>query len=239
MIDLVDEEARQNRFQLKIEATHAPDQVIAGEPFAVHYRGGNPGGGDLVDAGGSVVVYVVAPRVFERTPSIVATPERWQAGVAYHSGAETASATSIAIGEVTPFSVTFWEPGPSWVFVAIIAFDEADEEIAFHGIWRNLTVLSGPTFGPVTVSVDGGDYEVSATADEEGSVATTVASAADAEAEVDAAVQAKATYAAGVHVFMLDGIFERSGLARLSVSDEPLADQHRERVLKHAAQGIR
>ena len=221
VIDLVDEEARQNRFQLKIEATHAPDQVIAGEPFAVHYRAGNPGGGDLVDAGGSVVVYVVAPRVFERTPSIVATPERWQAGVAYHSGAETASATSIAIGEVTPFSVTFWEPGPSWVFVAIIAFDEADKEIAFHGIWRNLMVLSGPTFGPVTVSVDGGDYEVSATADEEGIVTTTVASVADAEAEVDAVVQAKATYAAGVHAFVLDGIFERPGLAGLPTAAEP------------------
>ena len=48
MIQLVDEEARQHRFQLKIEETHAPDQVIAGVPFAVHYRAGNSGGGDLV-----------------------------------------------------------------------------------------------------------------------------------------------------------------------------------------------
>ena len=221
VVALVDEEARQHRFQLKIEATHAPDQVIAGEPFAVHYRAGNPGGGDVADAGGSVVVYVVAPRVFERTTSIVATPERWQAGVAYHSGAETASATSIAIGEVTPFSVTLREPGPSWVFVAIIAFDEADEEIAFHGIWRNLMVLSGPTFGPATVSVGGAGYEVLAAADADGIVTTTVTSVAAAEAEVDARVQAKATYAAGVHAFVLDGIFERPAIAALPTGAEP------------------
>ena len=220
VIHLVDEEARQQRFQLKIEATHAPDQVIAGEPFAVHYRAGNPGSGDVADAGGSVVVYVVAPRVFERTPSIVATPERWQAGVAYHSGAQTASATSIAIGELTPFSVTLSEPGPSWVFVAIVAFDEADKEIAFHGIWRNLTVLSGPTFAPVTVSVDGASYEVWATADEDALVTTTVTSAADSETEVETEVRAKATYAAGVRTFVLDGVFERAALAALRTTAE-------------------
>ena len=221
VIHLVDEEARQNRFQLKIEATHAPDQVIAGEPFAVHYRAGNPGGGDVADAGGSVLVYVVAPRVFDQTTSIVATPERWQAGVAYHSGSQTASATSIAIGELTPFSVTLREPGPSWVFVAIIAFDEADEEIAFHGIWRNLTVLSGPTFGPVAVSVDGASYEASATADEDALVTTTVTSVADSESEVEAEVRAKATYAAGVRTFVLDGVFERAALAALPTTAEP------------------
>ena len=74
VVHLVDEDARQHRFQLKIEETHAPDQVIAGVPFAVHYRAGNPGGGDLADVGGSVVVYAVAPRVFVRIPSMIATP---------------------------------------------------------------------------------------------------------------------------------------------------------------------
>ena len=221
VVHLVDEEARQHGFQLKIEATHAPDQVIAGEPFAVHYRAGNPGGGDVADAGGRVLVYVVAPRVFDQTTSIVATPERWQAGVAYHSGAQTASATSIAIGELTPFSVTLREPGPSWVFVAIIAFDETGEEIAFHGIWRNLMVLSGPTFDPVTVSVDGADYTVSATADEDGIVTTAVTSLADSEAEVEAAVLAKATYAAGARALVLDGIFERPVIAGLQPTAEP------------------
>ena len=220
VIQLVDEEARQHRFQLKIEETHAPDQVIAGVPFAVHYRAGNLGGGDLSDAGGTVVVYAVAPRVFERIPSIPATPERWQAGVSYHSGAQTASATSVATAEVTPLTVTLNEPGPSWVFVAIIAFDEADEEIAFHGIWRNLMVLSGPTFDTVTVNVDGADYTVAAEADDEGRVAFSVASVADPAAEVDVSQRAKAIYIAGVQTQLLDGIFERPAI--IALNDGPL-----------------
>ena len=222
VVHLVDEEARQHRFQLKIEETHAPDQVIAGVPFAVHYRAGNPGGGDLADAGGSVVVYAVAPGVFVRIPSIAATAERWQAGVSYHSGAQTASATSVATAEVTPFAVTLNEPGPSWVFVAIIAFDEADEEIAFHGIWRNLMVLSGPTFDPLTVSVDGADYEVAAEADDEGWVLNSVASVADPDAEVDLSPYVRAVYTAGVQTQLLDGIFERPLIAALGKPAEPI-----------------
>ena len=227
VVHLVDEEARQHRFQLKIEETHAPDQVIAGVPFAVHYRAGNPGGGDLADAGGSVVVYAVAPRVFVRIPSMIATPERWQAGVSYHSGAQTASATSVATAEVTPLTVTLDEPGPSWVFVAIIAFDEADEEIAFHGIWRNLMVLSGPTFDPLTVSVDGTDYEVAAEADDEGWVLNSVASVADPDAEVDVSPYVRAIYTAGVQTQLLNGIFERPLIAVLGkpaeAAGEPVA----------------
>ena len=227
VVQLVDEEARQHRFQLKIEETHAPDQVIAGVPFAVHYRAGNPGGGDLADAGGSVVVYAVAPRVFERIPSTAATSERWQAGVSYHSGAPTASATSVATVEVTPFTVTLNEPGPSWVFVAIIAFDETGEEIAFHGIWRNLMVLSGPTFDPLTVNVDGADYTVAAEADDEGWVAYSVASVADPDAEVEVSPYVRAIYTAGVQTQLLDGIFERSLIAALGdpaeAAGEPVA----------------
>ena len=204
-----------HRFQLKIEETHVPDQVIAGVPFAVHYRAGNPGGGDLSDVGGSVVVYAVAPRVFERLPSIAATPERWQAGVSYHSGAQTASATSVATVEVTPLTVTLNAPGPSWVFVAIIAFDETGEETAFHGIWRNLMVVSGPTFDPLTVNADGADYTVTAEADDEGWVAYSVASVADPDAEVDVSPYVRAIYTAGVQTQLLDGIFERPLIAAL------------------------
>ena len=43
VIQMVDEVARQSSFQLKVEATHAPDEVIVGEPFPVHYRIGNLG----------------------------------------------------------------------------------------------------------------------------------------------------------------------------------------------------
>ena len=220
MVHLVDEEAEQRRFKLKIEATHAPDRVVAGEPFDVHYRAGNPGGGDLADGGGRVVLYVVAPRVFER---IVATPEQWQAGVAYHSGAQIASATSVAAAEVTPFAVTLNAPGPSWVFVAIIAFDEAGDEIAFHGIWRNLVVLSNAVFDSVTVQTDGADYAVEATADADGSVTISVSAVADPDAEVDPSQRAKAIYTAGVQALLLDGILERPAIAALG--DQPTAPE--------------
>ena len=218
VVHLVDEEAQQRRFKLKIEATHAPDRVIAGQPFDVHYRVGNPGGGDLADAGGRVVLYVVAPRVFER---ILATPEEWQAGASYHSGAQMASATSVAAAEVTPFAVTLRQSGPSWVFVAIIAFNEVGEEIAFHGIWRNLVVLSGPTFGPVTVQADGADYAVEATADAVGFVNVSVTGIDDPDAEVDPSQRAKAIYAAGTQALILGDIFERPSIAALG--DEPVA----------------
>ena len=223
VVHLVDEEAEQHSFQLKIETTHTPDWVIAGEPFAVHYRAGNLGGGDLADAGGSVVVYVVGPRrVFERTDSITSADGRWQAGTSYHSSVETASATSIALEGVTPFAITLSRPGPSWVFVAIIAFDELGQEIGFHGIWRNLMVVSGLTFDPVTVKVDGADHHVSAAADADGQVTVSVSPAADPSAEVDPALRARAIYAAGVRTQMLDGIFERPAIVALPVTAAPM-----------------
>ena len=221
VIHLVDEEAEQRSFHLKVEATHTPDQVIAGVPFPVHYRVGNLGGGDLADSDGSVEVYVVAPRAYESTGPTTAPEGRWQAGVSYHSGAQTASATSTEIDEVTPFEITLRKHGPSWVFLAIVASDESGEEVGFHGIWRNLMVLSGLTFDPVTVKVDGVDYEVSAVADGDGLVTVSVSSAADPTAEVDPALRTKATYAAGVRTQVLDGIFERPAVAALRMTEEP------------------
>ena len=221
MIHLVDEEAERETFNLKIETIHVPDQLIAGEPFTIHYRAGNVGGGDLADAGGYAVLYAVAPGASDRTPAIYGSAERWQAGVSYHTGSETTTATSVAIDEAQPFSITLNGPGSSWVFAGAIVFDQEDEEIGFHGIWRDLEVLSSATFGPVTVSVSGAAYEVSATADAEGLVTTVVASVTDAEAEVDPVSQAKATYAAAVRTEVLDGIFERAATAGLPVTAEP------------------
>lgn len=71
--------------------------------------------------------------------------------------------------------------------------------------------------------MDGAAYTVEAADDEDGEVTTTVTSVADAEAEVDDAVQAKATYTAAVAETVLDGIFERPDLAGLTASDEPAA----------------
>ena len=65
-------------FNLKAEAIHLPDQVVAGEPFPVHYRVGNLGGGDLAAVGGSAEVYVVGPRVYDYTFPIGASADRCQ-----------------------------------------------------------------------------------------------------------------------------------------------------------------
>ena len=221
VIHLVDEVAEQLSFQLKVEASHTPDQVVAGEPFPVHYRIGNLGGGDLASTDGRVIVYLVAPRVFERKSSIITSAGDWEAGVSYHSGEQAASTASIEIGDVTPFEITLGRPGPSWVFVAIIAFDQFGEEIAFHGLWRNLTVLSSAAFDAVTVKVDDADYVVSAEADENGLVTVSVSSAADPDADVDAAVRAKAIFAAGVRTQVLDGVFDRPAIAALPTTAEP------------------
>ena len=221
VIHLVDEVAEQRSFKLKVETSHTPDRVVAGEPFPVHYRIGNLGGGDLASTDGRVIVYLVAPRVFEQKSSIITSAGDWEAGVSYHSGEQAASTTSIEIGDVTPFEITLRRPGPSWVFVAIIAFDEFGEELGFHGLWRNLTVLSSAAFDPVTVKVDGADYSVSAEANEHGRVTVSVSSAADPDVDVDDAVRAKAIYAAGVRTQVLDGIFERPAIAALPTTAEP------------------
>ena len=170
VVHLLDEEAEQRRSNLKVEAIHTPDQVVAGEPFHVHYRAVNLGGGGLSDVGGGAVLYVVGPGDRAFTDPIWASEERWRAGVSYHSGPQTASATSTTLDQVAPFTLTLDRPGPSWVFVGVVAVDGLGREIGFHGIWRNLTVLSGVTFDPVPVSADGDDYEVSAAADSRGLV---------------------------------------------------------------------
>lgn len=226
-VHLVDEAAAQNSFILKVEETFAPDVVIAGEPFPVDFRVGNVGGSGLPEDS-FVILYAVGPRAFESVEEIPTSETIWQPGASYHSNPELASATSTAVPFVQPIEIALPRPGYSWVFVAAAAFqvveDEGryDNEISFHGIWRNLRVVTGPIYGPVTVSVDGAQYEVEAADDEDGEVTTTVTSVADAEAEIEALAEAKATYTAAVAETVLDGIFERSGLEGLTASGEPL-----------------
>ena len=221
VVHLIDEEEREASFNIKMEEIHVPDEVVAGEPFEVHYRVGNLGQGGLDDVGGRAAVYVVGPRVFDRTPITYGSDDRWQAGVSYHTGPRTATPFSVAIDELEAFDVTLNNTGPSWVFVAVDAHDGFGEEVAFHGIWRNLMVLSGLTFEPVMVSVDDSDYEVSARANAGGYVTTSVTSVADPGVAVDPEMRAKAIYAAGVRTQLLDGIFERPEIAALSATAEP------------------
>ena len=223
VVRFVDEEAKQQRFQIKIEETHTPYQVVAGEPFALHFRVGNLGGGDLATIGGSVRLYVVGPRVFDITRYIAASSNRWQAGVSYHTGAPVAHASSTEMSQVAPFEATFNSPGPTWLFVGAVTYNASREEVGFHGLWRNLMVVSGRTYDPVTVTVDDMDYEVAAEADEDGVVTPTVISPADPDAVIEADVQAKAVYAAGVRTQVLDGVFNRPGIAGLMAAEDTVA----------------
>ena len=217
-VHLVDEAVQQQEPRLKIEELRTPAEVVAGDPFTVHYRIGNLGGGELPDDGSHALVYLVGRRVFDLLGSVSGV---WDAGVAYHTGEETASASSTAIDDITPFEATFNQSGPFWVFVGVVTEDAAGNEIGFHGLWHNLLVLSGPTFGPVDIKVDFRDFTVAAEADAEGEVTTEVTRVSDPDAEVDPQVQMQAVYAAGVLTQLLDGIFERPAIAELSEESDP------------------
>ena len=219
-VHLVDEAAAQRRHLLKIEQLVAPEQVIAGDPFPVHYRVGNIGGGDLPEDA-DVVVYAVGPYIAEALRRL--PPPLFRAGASHHSGAPTASATSTAARALGPFSVTWWTPGSSWVFVAVRAWDDDGdgEEIAFHGIWRNVRVIDGPTFGPVAVTVNGAAYVVTAADDDEGEVTTTVEPASGPASQLDPGTEAMAAYAAAVSELVLGGLFERPAIAALPTTADP------------------
>lgn len=225
-VHLVDEVARQQQdFQIKVEKAHIPGEVVAGDPLTVNYRVGNAGGGDL-PGGNTTFVYVVGYGEDGRRRLDVNAPflRRWPAGVSYHSDAGLASATSVSNPGLRPLEITFGTSGPAWLFVGAVTEDPEENELGFHGAWHNLMVLSGPTFNPVAVEVDGVAYTVAADADDEGMVTAAVTSLADPEAEVDEATRAKAVYAAGVRTQLLDGVFERPALAALDGSVEPLAN---------------
>ena len=227
-VHLVDEVARQQQdFRIKVEGVGLPDEVIAGDPLVVNYRVGNAGGGDL-PGGNFTYAYVVGRAEGGRRVIDINAPifRRWPAGASYHSDAGLASATSGANPGLRPLEITFDTSGPAWLFLGIFTEDADENELGFHGVWNNLTVLSGPTFDPVEVEVDGTAYQVSAEADEEGTVTTSVTPVADPEAEVDEATRAKAIYAAGVRTQLLDGLFERPAVAALAEEADADAAPH-------------
>ncbi len=219
VVHLVDEEADQASFLLKIEDVQTPNQVVAGQPFDIHYRVGNLGGGDLADINGNARVYVVGPRpLFDITGRIDTSEGSWASGVSYHTGAQTASETSVELGEIAPFEGTLRSPGPSWIFVGVVTDDEDENERGFHGQWHNLMVLSSTTFDAITVGVDGTDYRVEANADADGMVTTTVSAVNNPDADVDPLVRAKAIYTAGVRTQVVEEIFERPAIADLPIT---------------------
>ncbi|MDE0653845.1 MAG: hypothetical protein OXI26_09345 [bacterium] len=224
-VHFVDELAQQQEFQLKVEKLHIPDVAVAGDPVMVNYRVGNAGGGDLPGGGNLTFVYVTGRvvdggRVFALNPPIL---QRWPARVSYHSDDAVASATSLANARMRPLEISFDAAGEAWLFVGIVPQDEDENELGFHGVWKNLMVLSGPTFGPVEVTVDGAAYSVLAESDDEGEVTTAVTPVADPEAEVDEATQARAIYVAGVRTQLLEGLAERQAVAALDEAADPEA----------------
>ena len=220
-LNIVEEEEAQRDPLLKIEKIDIPAEVVAGDPFEVNFRVGNVGGDQFPDDDSYAFAYSYGKgRVFNRTGNLPAS--LFSAGASFHTSQGTASATSATDSGVAPLSMTFRKSGPSWIFTAIISYDGNDDEIGFHGLWHDFMVLSGPTYDPVEVEVDGAVYTVSANAGAEGLVTTPVISADDPTAEVDVATQEKAQYAAGVRTQLLDGIFERSAIAGLSEAAEPV-----------------
>ena len=217
-VRLVDEPARQQEPRLKIEEVRTPAEVVAGDPFGVHYRIGNLGGGELPDDGSYALIYMAPRRVFDVLSPVSGI---WDAGVAYHTGDETASSSSTTNDEVTPFEATVDQHGPSWLFVGVVTEDAYGNETGFHGLWHNLMVLSGPTFGPVNVRIGFSDYTVAAEADAEGRVTSSVSPASDPDAEVDPQIRMQAVYTAGVLTQLLDGVFERPAIAELSEEADP------------------
>ncbi len=224
-VHLVDEGAQQTQdFQIKVENVHIPGEVVAGDPLAVNYRVGNAGGGDL-PGGNATYVYVVGRGTDGRRVIDANTPifQPWPGGVSYHSDAGSASTTSVANPGLRPLEITFATAGPAWLFVGAFTEDANEDELGFHGSWHNLMVLSSPTFDPVAATVDGAAYHVSAEADDEGEVTTTVMLAADPQAEVDEATRAKAIYVAGVRTQLLDGLSDRPAVAALAENADPEA----------------
>ena len=225
-LTIVEEEASQRSPLLKIEEIDIPNEVVAGDPLTINYRIGNAGGDEFPDQESHAILYAIGPRVFDRIGPVLSN--LWPAGASYHTNEATASATSTTTEQVAPHSVTFDRTGPTWVFTAVIARDGNEDELGFHGLWHDLTVLSNPTYGPVLVEVDGQVYSVSAELNEdgedeseEGTVVTTVSSVDDPEAEIDAETQEKAQYAAGVRTQLLEGIFHRPAIANLPESESP------------------
>ena len=240
-VHLVDETARQQEPKLKVEAVHTPAEVVAGDPFPVHYRVGNIGGGALPEDAGSALLYVVWEQ--ERRRGFESAPQRLG-----HLGRRRRLPHRRRDRERVEHrqrrrDAVRGHPGPARPGVDVrrgAVTDDADgNEIGFHGLWHNLMVLSGPTFDPVDVRVGFSDYTVAAEADGEGVVTTTVESVADPAAEVDPQVRRQAVYTAGVATQLLDGVFERPAISELSEESDPERVKVANPLLEQPPQGVR
>ena len=181
---------------IKLEAIDAPDRVVLGMPFEINYRVGNLGDTPLSAINGSVQIRVRWPYISNwRTPRIgtgEGDDERWGVGASYHTAESVSAFGSESLPQIQPFEGSFsWRYGPTDVMLEALVVDEEGDRIDRHRLTRPIMVLSGIEIEPVTVSVEGVEYRVSAIAGDDGEVTTDVSPVASEEDE--AAAEATAT----------------------------------------------
>ncbi len=217
-IRIVNEQLAQLDPNPKVEFLAAPDEVVSGDPFPVHFRVGNHGGGGLYGNAASYLVLVRGPENRHWGNPVPVAESTWAPGASYHTGDPAASSTSIALGGLNSVDLRLEEPGSSWVLVALYALNENNRGLWFHATWKHVHVLESVEFGPTRVRVDGRTYAVEAAADADGSVTTTVSDVLDRERTLDPAEELQADYAAGIRRLVLDDLFAREGVAGLEES---------------------
>lgn len=212
---------------VKVEALDAPDRVVLGLPFEIHYRVGNLGDQSLsvLDPNARLRVQLHWPYISDwRTAWIDVLDgdrEVWSVGASYHSSDLVQAYGSRPLPQLQPFNGQFrWRTGPTDVMVRVLVVNDDFDSLTSHWLTRPIMVLSGFEFDPVSVSVDGVEYQVSAVAAEDGEVDTTVipadevseqstdateqteeateGSASEEEESLDPRISASAIYAAGV-----------------------------------------
>ena len=138
-VRLVDELSQQQGPLLKVERN--PDSPRGrGRRIrsTVHYRVGNIGGGTLPDDGSRAQIWLSGHAGRDQIFNLRGI---WDAGVAYPTGDEAASATSTTTEEIEAFEATLSGHGPTWIFIGIVADDADGNELGWHGLWHNLLVL--------------------------------------------------------------------------------------------------
>ena len=217
-IQVVNEQLEQLDPNPKVEFLAVPDQVVSGDPFPVHYRVGNHGGGGLYGNAASYLVLVRGPENRHWGNPIPIGESSWAPGSSYHTGIPAASSTSTTLDGLVSVDLRLEEPGRSWVLVALYALNEDNRGLWFHATWRHVEVLESAEFGSTSVTVNGRTLSVTATADSDGSVSTTVDDVFDRERSIDSTEELQAIYTAGVRRLLLDDLFARETVARLEES---------------------
>jgi hypothetical protein len=184
----------------------------------VHFRVGNHGGGDLFGNAASYLVLVRGPENRHWGNPIPVSESTWTPGSSYHTGAPAASSTSTTLEGLVPVDLRLVEPGRSWVLVAIYALNENNRGLWFHATWKHVHVLESAEFAATPVRVNGRTFSVTAIADGEGNVSTTVSDSLDRERVVGPTEELQAIYAAGVRRLLLEDLFARETIVDLEQS---------------------